>query len=491
MLLLRELTVQTDCGLIKGMEENGALAWKGIPYAQPPVRFSAPQPVEKWSGVRDGTRFGPSCPQENEKRAPMAEDCLYLNIWSPDTEGARPVMFFIHGGSFAGGSASEPAYNGANLAQKEDVVVVTVNYRVGILGFLDFSFLDEAFRPNCGLLDILEALRWVGRNAKTFGGDPGNITVFGQSAGGTLTSVLPTLPAAEGLFSKIIVMSGGPTLLQGKEEGQRTARAFLALSGIEGADGLRHIPAEALPELQRSFVAQYGLGAGTFRISVDEDVVPDYPIPGVKNRTVRIPMLIGTTREEMSFLLIKPVAKALDVDGIMQAGVGHETPECVERIPRVYERLYGKKRGQALMFSDMVFRMGNVWYVQEYSRQCDVWMYRFDYETAAMRVSGLHSFHSSDIPFVFGNFREGMGKLMFLFSPSLKRARRLSREIQHDFAEFARTGRAKWEKCGEGRIPAKCYNSKCGVYPAVEAEIVRQYEGTHFQKTSFSSCREN
>ena len=325
------------------------------------------------------------------------------------------------------------------------------------------------------------------------GGDPGNITVFGQSAGGTLTSVLPTLPAAEGLFSKIIVMSGGPTLLQGKEEGQRTARAFLALSGIEGADGLRHIPAEALPELQRSFVAQYGLGAGTFRISVDEDVVPDYPIPGVKNRTVRIPMLIGTTREEMSFLLIKPVAKALDVDGIMQAGVGHETPECVERMPpRCRSGSMEKNGDRHLCFP--------IW--------CSAWgtsgMYR---NTAASAMYGctvsimrLRRCMGQRAPFVpferhplcVRKFPGGNGKTdVFCCSPSLKRARRLSREIQHDFAEFARTGRAKWEKCGEGRIPPKCYNSKCGVYPAVEAEIVRQYEGTHFQKTSFSSCREN
>ena len=489
---MQEFIAQAPCGMARGMEDGGTAAWKGLPYAQPPARFSPPQAVRPWTGVRDALEFGPSCPQEDIRRAPMAEDCLYLNIWSPGTAGKRPVMFFIHGGSFAGGSGSEEAYNGANLARNGDVVVVTFNYRVGILGFLDFSFVHSDFHANCGLLDVLEALRWVRTNIAAFGGDPDNVTVFGQSAGGTITSVLPVLPAARGLFSKCIVMSGGPTLLQGREEGRRTARAFLETAGVKDAQELLSVPEKELPACQREFVARCGLGAGTFRISVDEALVPDYPIAAARTGIAReIPMLIGTTREEMSFLLIKPLAKALDVDGIMQAGVEHEADECKERIPLAYRRRYGKRRGQAMMFSDMVFRMGNVWYVQEYGRHCDVWMYRFDYETPAMKVSGLHAFHSSDIPFVFGNFKAGMGKLIFLLSPSMKKVRELSHEMQRDFVAFARTGRAGWPRCREADIPAKCYGKQCAVLPAVEDEIVRQYEDTHFKRTSFSSCKED
>lgn len=488
---MQEFIAHAPCGAVHGSEDGGVIAWRGIPYAQPPARFSPPMPMQPWSGVRDALEFGPSCPQEDVKRAPMAEDCLYLNIWSPGTAGKRPVMFFIHGGSFAGGSGSEEAYNGANLARNGDVVVVTFNYRVGILGFLDFSFIHDDFHANCGLFDVLEALRWVKANISAFGGDPDNITVFGQSAGGTITSVLPVLPAARGLFSKCIVMSGGPTLLQGCREGHRTARSFLESAGVRDARGLRSIPAEEIPAFQREFVAHCGLGAGTFRISVDGALVPDYPIAAARTGNAKgIPMLIGTTREEMSFLLIKPLAKALDVDGIMQAGVEHEEDECKERIPLAYRQRYGKRRGQAMMFSDMVFRMGNIWYVQEYGRHCDVWMYRFDYETPAMKVSGLHAFHSSDIPFVFGNFKAGMGKLIFLLSPSMKKARELSQEMQRDFVSFARTGRAAWPQCRNGDIPAKCYGKRCSVSPAVEEQIVRQYENTHFKKTSFMSSKE-
>lgn len=488
---MQEFVARMHCGMVKGTEDGGTIVWRGIPYAQPPVRFAPPRPVQPWSGIRAATEFGPSCPQENGKRSPMDEDCLYLNIWSSAVDGKRPVMVFIHGGSFAGGSGSEEAYNGANLALNEDVVVVTFNYRVGILGFLDFSFMQDGFHANCGLWDVMEALRWVKENIAAFGGDPDNVTVFGQSAGGTITSVLPILPAARGLLAKCIVMSGGPTLLQGREEGMRTARAFCQMAGIRNADGLRSIPAGEIPACQREFVSACGLGAGTFRISVDGALVPDYPIAAARGGYARgIPMLIGTTREEMSFLLIKPLAKALDVDGIMQAGVEHETDECKERIPQAYRNRYGKRRGQAMMFSDMVFRMGNIWYVQEYSRHCDTWMYRFDYETPAMKVSGLHAFHSSDIPFIFGNFKAGMGKLIFLLSPSMKKARELSREMQRDFGSFARTGEVKWPKCTNADIPAKCYAKNCSILPAVEKEICQEYEKTHFKQTSFSSCRD-
>lgn len=487
------MIVKTRCGMVKGTADGGVCAWRGIPYAQAPGRFMPPRPAQPWKDVRSAEEYGASCPQENEKNGVMAEECLFLNIWSPAADGAkRPVMFFIHGGSFAGGSGSEEAYNGANLAGNEDVVVVTVNYRVGILGFLDFSFLEDGFYANCGLYDILEALRWVKENIAFFGGDPENVTAFGQSAGGTAASVLPTLPAARGLFSKCIVMSGGPTLLQSAEEGQRTARAFLKLMNIKDADGLRRIPEGELPAMQREFTARCGLGVGTFRISAGGSLVPEYPIAAARAGMAKgIPLLMGTTREEMSFLAVKPLARAWGLDGIMGAGVSHESEECRECIPNAYHELYGKKRGKALMYSDMIFRMGNVWYAQEYNAHADVWLYRFDYETAAMRVSGLHAFHSSDIPFLFGNFRAGIGKLIFLLSPSKREARELSREMQRDFAAFARTGRADWERCTGTDIPAKHYAKNRRIAPAVDERIRAQYEKTHFRKTSFESCKEN
>ncbi len=486
------MIVKTRFGALRGKPDGGAIVWKGIPYAKMPARFAPPQSVEPWQGVRSAEEYGPCCPQENEKIGELSEDCLYLNVWSPGADGQkRPVMFFIHGGSFAGGSGSEEAYNGANLAGHEDVVVVTANYRVGIVGFLDFSFLDDSFHANCGLHDILAALTWVKDNIGAFGGDGENVTVFGQSAGGTATSVLPTLHAARGLVSKCIVMSGGPTLLQSRCEGQHTARAFLDLMGIKDADALRAIPAHALPAMQREFVERSGFGVGTFRISAGTALVPEYPIAAARaGMAAGILILMGTTREEMSFLAIKPLARAWRLDNVMGDGVSQESEACKERIPRAYRERYGKKRGAGIMYSDMLFRMGHLWYAQEYSVHADVWMYRFDYETAAMKVSGLHTFHSCDIPFLFGNFEAGLGKLMFLFTPSKKEARTVSRQMQGDFAAFARTGQLGWQPCKGTDVPAKRYAKQCTVGPAVCNYIRAQYEDTHFKKTSFSSCEE-
>lgn len=493
MRRVRDAVVGTTVGKVEGGSENGVYVWRGIPYAEAPkgdLRFIRTRKIKPWEGVREAKNFGFCCPQPNHKNADMDEDCLTLNIWSPCADRKRrPVLFFIHGGSFAGGTGSEDAYNGAYLAGYGDVVVVTCNYRIGILGFLDFSFLDQGCDANCGLFDIIEALQWVHDNIDAFGGDPDHVTVFGQSAGGTATSVLATLPAAQGLLHQCIVMSGGPTLLQGKEEGQRTAQCFLEFMHIDTPEQLREIPAGKLAGTQQAFCSACGLGAGTFRISVDGGLVPDYPIPAAAAGAGQgIPMLIGTTREEMSFLHIPPLAKIIDIGGIMEAGVSHEDEACRECIPKAYQERYGKRRGKTMMLTDMVFRMGSVWFAQTRSLRNDVWMYRFEYETAAMKVSGLHTFHSSDIPFVFGNFGAGMGKLIFLLTPSVKKAKKVAKEIQDDFLAFARNGKLPWEKCTQGSVPAKCYRRECTVKPMVEPAILKQYESTHFKKTSFSSC---
>ena len=200
---MQEFIAQAPCGMARGMEDGGTAAWKGLPYAQPPARFSPPQAVRPWTGVRDALEFGPSCPQEDIRRAPMAEDCLYLNIWSPGTAGKRPVMFFIHGGSFAGGSGSEEAYNGANLARNGDVVVVTFNYRVGILGFLDFSFVHSDFHANCGLLDVLEALRWVRTNIAAFGDIRRTLPCLGSRRGGRSQACFPCSRQRGGFFQNV------------------------------------------------------------------------------------------------------------------------------------------------------------------------------------------------------------------------------------------------------------------------------------------------
>lgn len=212
-----------DSGPINGVQEGGVWVYKGIPYAAPPVgelRWKEPQPAEPWKEVRPCTEFGPACPQpsSDDQGGFMAvgetsEDCLYLNVWSPaETPGERlPVMVWIHGGAFRTGAGSQAVYDGVNLAEK-DVVVVTINYRLGPLGFFAHPLLTEespnGSSGNYGLLDQVAALEWVERNIASFGGDPDNVTVFGESAGAMSICDLMASPLAEGLFDRAIVQSG-------------------------------------------------------------------------------------------------------------------------------------------------------------------------------------------------------------------------------------------------------------------------------------------
>lgn len=487
----REEAVLTNNGAVKGKKVRGACVWMGIPYAKPPVgglRFRPPEPPETCVETLDAAAPGPTAMQCRRQEWPMGEDCLTLNIWSPATGGERlPVLLFFHGGSFSSGAGSDPEFDGADMATRGGVVVVTANYRLGVLGFLDFSMLGSGFLPNCGLHDALAALRWVHGNIGAFGGDPGSITVCGQSAGATIASVLATLPQARPCLSRIIMMSGGPTLLQSREEMDRQGRAFLRFAGISSADELARTPAERLMELQDGFASHCGRGAGTFMIGVDGELVRDFPVPAAAGGAAKgIPMLIGSTKEEMSFYFIKPLRRQLEIDGIMKAGVGIEDEEVKRRIVEAYGR-YGK-RGASMMLSDMVFRMSGVWYGEACSTHSDVWMYRFDYSSRAMRLMRIPAFHSSDVSFVFGNFRAGLGKWIFLLSPSLKKERALRDEMQGDFLAFARTGALPWEKCAGEHTPGKIYDVGCGMDHVVAPDIKELYARTDWRRRSFTPC---
>lgn len=487
LFVVEGITVETKLGKIRGTEEKGTFSFKGIPYAKPPIgdlRFVRTQPAEAWEGTLDAVEFGPNAYQNRNFKTPLSEDCLTLNIWTPNTNGKKAVMFFIHGGSFATGAGSDGEYNGANLAGNGDVVVVTVNYRLNVLGFMDFSFMGNGFDANCGLYDIVEALKFTHENIAAFGGDENNITVFGQSAGATCASVLAQTPEANRYISKIIMMSGGPTLLHKKEFYQGISKKYLEFTGIRTAEELKTLPPERIAMVHKEFASHCGLGAGAFMIEVDGELVREFPIiEAQKGNAKDMPILVGTTREEMSFFFIKPVAAILDIKGIMDSGVGVEREEVKQGIMDSYKR-YGKKSGK-IMLSDMVFRMGSMWYARAHSEHADAWIYRFDYATPAMKVSGLHAFHSSDVPFVFGNFKEGLGKYMFLFSLNKKKYIRIYREMQKDFYTFAKTGKLPWKNISGKDTTGKCYDMQSFIDSAVHPETMDAYEQSEFYKRSF------
>ena len=308
--------VETTYGPIRGSRQHGFSQFRGIPYASPPVaalRFRPPEPPETRSGTRDVTCFGPPAAQNRDpldhifgRLAPGDEDCLTLNVWTPATDGARrPVMVWIHGGAFVIGSGCWPWYDGRELIRRGDLVLVTINYRLGTLGFLDLSAetggAEYPTSGNHGLLDQVAALRWVRDNIERFGGDPENVTVFGESAGGISISCLMAVPAARGLFRRAIVMSGGPNLVRFPSTSGAAARAFLQTAGVRDVDGLRILPTKALLKAQKRFLRQNQFGGGmVFGPVVDGSVLPEPPLHAIQAGCARdVALITGTTLDEM------------------------------------------------------------------------------------------------------------------------------------------------------------------------------------------------
>src|SRR4051794_11180242 len=242
--------IDAPCGRVAGVRISDIFAFKGIPYAKPPVgelRWRWPESLSPWAGVGDATHFGPICPQAPTQIEALlggslgeqSEDCLYLNIWTPSCDDARrPVMVWIHGGAFVIGAGSQGLYNGRHLAA-HDCVIVTINYRLGAFGFLNLRDATNGALPATGaegIADQVLALHWVKRNIAAFGGDAGNITIFGESAGGMSVSTLLTLPAARGLFHKAIAQSGAAHIGYTRERSALMARAFLDEPGVSPGD---------------------------------------------------------------------------------------------------------------------------------------------------------------------------------------------------------------------------------------------------------------
>lgn len=482
-------TVTVRQGKIIGTQKNNINAWYGIPYARPPVgdlRFKHAKPAEKREVAFHANKYGCVSPQANMKYFVQSEDCLTLNIWSP-ASGAekKAVLFYIHGGSFHAGSGNEGRYNGSKLAGREDVVVVTVNYRLGALGFLDFSFLDEGFQANCGLSDIVLALHWVYENIDAFGGDKDRITVIGQSAGAIITSALMVMPAAKPFISKAIIMSGGPVWMHNKENAQKISQEFLNFMHIETADELRSISAEKLTQKQKKFISRCRQGEGTFSVEVDQDFVPDYPIPAsLRGASGDIPLLIGNTMDELSFAFSKILSPVMKIKDVVIDILKNEQKEIRKTLNAIYQK-YGRK-AKSYLASDYVFKMTSLWLAQARTAFANTWMYRFDYSPLIARITRLRAIHSSDIPFLFGNFAALPSIFMYIFSPAFLTAKRISRELQKDFTTFAKTGALGWHMCSRNNNPAKCYNRKSSVKPMVEPGIVARREKSEFRKKCFA-----
>ena len=335
------VTVETGLGKLAGNEADGVCRFKGIPYAQPPLgelRFRPPAPPQPWPGERDATRFGGSAPQPGLMLAalpgmdvgPQSEDCLYLNVYAP--AGARPgdrkpVLVWIHGGGFVIGSGSQQIYDGSGLARRGDVVVVTINYRLGVLGFLDLGEPGDVAVDNAGILDQIAALRWVQQHIAAFGGDPENVTIFGESAGGMSVGTLLGCPSARGLFHKAIAQSGACHAVHAdRESSSAITAAVLSTLGLSAPNvrQLREIPIDKLLAAQQQVSMQILTMGGKhllpFQPVVDGDTIPRHPLDAIRaGNAAGVPLLVGTTRDEWNlFGFMDPELRQLDAGKIAQ-----------------------------------------------------------------------------------------------------------------------------------------------------------------------------
>lgn len=457
------MIVSTASGPVRGRERDGIRQYFGIPFAAPPVgarRFRPPQPPDPWTEPRDATCRGPLAPQlesplEKMLGAPPPvwdeAGCLTLNVFTPGPDDARrPVMVWIHGGAFLNGGGSTPIYDGTRFAQQGDVVVVTINYRLGLFGFLHLEDLfGEEVRGsgNAGLLDQIAALHWVQENIAAFGGDPDQVTIFGESAGAMSIGTLLGMPAAEGLYHRAIVQSGSSSFAQTPAKATEMARRVLELAGVDSLAGLEALTAEELLRVQAKLLAS-GLRTDLpFRPTVDGHSVPDVPLRTIAaGKTGGVPTLIGTTRDEMTlFLALDPKLGELDDDGLRQR----------------FERIFGEGAADALatyrshrpaasvvdllvaVTTDQVFRIPSIRLAEaQAARGLPAFMYWFTWESPALG-GRLGSCHALELPFVWDALdRPGLSQL----TGDAPERHALAEAMHQAWIRFARTGDPGWPR---------------------------------------------
>jgi para-nitrobenzyl esterase len=459
-------TVWTAGGRVRGERRDDVWCFASVPYARAPVgplRWRPPQPLDGWTGILDATEFGAIAPQ-----APGAgglvlpgdpehqsEDCLTLNVWTPGLDaGGRPVMVWIHGGGFTGGSGAARLYRGDELARRGDLVVVTVNYRLGAFGFLSHGALESTRSPaisgNWGLLDQVAALEWVRDHVAEFGGDPSNVTVFGESAGSMSIGALLAMPQARGLFHRAI-MESGPPFAHSVDDARWIGGQVAAVLGLREATRAEW---ESVPmaDLVAAVAALQSLPPAPGRLPlpflpvVDGVCLARPPYETVlAGRGARVPLMIGTNRDELTlFALNDPQAAALDA-ALLETWVGQAVPDGSAAPAIAAYRAAREQRGEPVtprdlwiaMGTDFVFRWPSLRLAAAHRLvEPATFAYLFTWETPAFDGQ-LGSAHALEIPFVFGHLRQ---RAVNAFSGGGPAAERLSDQMLGAWSAFARWG---------------------------------------------------
>lgn len=452
--------VRTTAGRVRGITRDKVSAFVGIPYGASTAgarRFMPPSKPDSWTGVREAVEFGPRSPQgpsnlipevaATDRREPASEDCLRLNVWTPGLgAGHRPVMVWLHGGGYSQGSGAFIVYDGANLACRHDVVVVTVNHRLNVFGYLYLAELGGekyANSSNVGMLDIVAALEWVRDNIATFGGDPSNVTIFGQSGGGGKVSTLMAMPSAKGLFHRAVVESASAIRGVPKDEATKWAESYLSTLGVKSnqIDEIQNIPVEQLVTAMGDGGA---VGGASIRLApvVDGHSLPRNPFdPDAPEISATIPLLIGSVETEVTFLRGTPL-DPMDDDALhahVKQVLRGADDRSVDRLIDVYRKgrpIISNTDLYLILASDATFRAG---VLTEAERKADqgtasVYMYYFTWKSP-VRDGKLRTFHTLEIPFVFDNV-----DLATAMSGSAQERYALEDKISSAWVAFARTG---------------------------------------------------
>lgn len=473
--------VATKSGRIRGVElEGGIQAFYGVPYAASTAgenRFMPPKPVASWNDVRETVAVTARCPQDHggpipevyalDRRQPMGEDCLHVNVWTPSLgQGNRPVMVWLHGGGFASGSGDWLLYDGARLAASQDVVVVTVTHRLNVFGYLylpEIGGSEFAEASNVGQLDIVAALQWVHDNIGLFGGNPGNVTLFGQSGGGRKVSVTTAMPAAKGLFHRAIIMSGSQNIGVDPSQASEISNKFIAAAGARNASELKRMPMEQLRAAAVS--ANFNLAP-----VLDGRTLPAHPYEPVANSvSPNVPLIIGTTEHESTFTVGTPL-DPID-DATLRAAVKKETRGTDAQVDELIA-VYRKGRPNLenvdllqILISDNGYRVRANIMADAKVKQGTAATYAYFFTwKSPVREGKLKSFHTLDIPFAFNNVdvaasMTGAGQERYALADRMSTA----------FANFARSGDPnhsglpRWPAFDSEKRPTMVFDDTCAV----------------------------
>jgi para-nitrobenzyl esterase len=486
-VLLRELHAQgakyviaeTTYGKIRGVDDNGIKVFKAVPYGANTAganRFMAPVEPAKWTGVRDALEYGHSAPQRDPAIPPPAgaltisgqglpaegEDCLVLNIWTPSVgSGAaggrkRPVMFWCHGGGFASGSGSSPDNDGTNLARRGDVVVVTINHRLNVLGFANLSEFSRDFAASgdAGMIDIVQALQWVRANISEFGGDSNTVMIFGQSGGGRKVETLLAMPSAKGLFHRAIIESGAAIRVVDRDAAVRNSELLLAKLGIEKSNvrELQKLPVGKIMSAHFAVMRENpGIDQMTagYSPTVDGKILPQHPFhPNASPVSAEVPVMIGCTRTEMTLFSLNDASAFSQNDKEMRVRIkdllGGQAPGIID----IYKKLNPSASPSDIYFliaSDYRYGAPTMKIAERRAAlgKAPVYLYYFIWETP-VQGGRLKSPHTMEIPFAFDNV-----KISARMTGGGADAMALADKVSDAWIAFARTGNPNTGKLPE------------------------------------------